>query len=118
VNEAQNQHNKANPEVARARAAKWKKDNPVRYKYREYKASAKKRGLLFPLTIKELGEIVNQPCHFCGTEEAGGIDRKDNSQGYFIENCLPCCQYCNRAKYTRTYDEFLEWVDRLTQFRK
>lgn len=118
VNEAQNGFNKKNPAVIRARAAKWKKDNPIRYKIREYKASAKKRGLAFPLTHEQVENLVTQPCHFCGTPSAGGIDRKDNSQGYLLENCLPCCQYCNRAKYTRTYDEFEGWIARLIEFRK
>lgn len=106
-----------NPESNRARASRWKRNNPLKHKYKEYKHSAKRRGLVFPLTIKVFEDIIKELCHFCGTKLAGGIDRKDNSQGYLIENCLPCCQYCNRAKYTRSYEEFKEWIDQLIHYQ-
>ncbi|KKM81786.1 hypothetical protein LCGC14_1326270 [marine sediment metagenome] len=106
-----------NPESNRARALRWKRNNPLKHKYKEYKHSAKRRGLVFPLTIKVFEDIIKEPCHFCGTKLAGGIDRKDNSQGYLIKNCLPCCQYCNRAKYTRSYEEFREWIDQLIHYQ-
>jgi hypothetical protein len=42
-----------------------------------------------------------------------GIDRKINSIGYVYENCLPCCEICNKAKGTRTYEEYIEWMNRI-----
>ena len=64
-------------------------------------------------------------CHYCGIEEKdffsiwgefyGGkkrgsileVDRKDNSQGYEIENCVLACALCNNAKSDKLqYDEF------------
>jgi arginine decarboxylase-like protein len=37
-----------------------------------------------------------------------GIDRWDNSRGYFADNVVPCCKDCNRAKSTRTPRDFVE----------
>ncbi|MGJ4945153.1 HNH endonuclease signature motif containing protein [Bradyrhizobium sp. HKCCYLS1011] len=41
-----------------------------------------------------------------------GIDRKDNGQGYTIENCVPCCSVCNHAKHTMGYEQFIMWISR------
>lgn len=46
-----------------------------------------------------------------------GIDRKDSSEGYHIENCVTCCKTCNFAKNNTPYDEFIQYLDRLTAFR-
>lgn len=29
-----------------------------------------------------------------------GLDRKDNSLGYIIDNVLPCCGDCNKVRNT------------------
>ena len=42
-----------------------------------------------------------------------GIDRVDNTRGYTLDNVVPCCFKCNRAKDTMTKEEFLEWVGRV-----
>jgi hypothetical protein len=39
-----------------------------------------------------------------------GIDRVNSSIGYNKENCVPCCDKCNKAKLAMTKEEFLEWV--------
>ena len=59
-------------------------------------------------------------CHYCGgnvvwafrirhKEYVGtNIDRKDNTLGYSVDNCVVCCGSCNRTKGDRyTYEEFL-----------
>jgi len=64
-------------------------------------------------------------CHYCGIKESdfrpiwgefyggkkrGGIlevDRKDNTKGYEIDNCVLACAVCNMAKSDKfTYEEF------------
>jgi 5-methylcytosine-specific restriction endonuclease McrA len=65
-------------------------------------------------------------CHYCQIDESdfrsiwgdsfyGGIkrggvleiDRKDNEQGYYPENCILACAICNMAKSDKfKYDEF------------
>jgi hypothetical protein len=41
-----------------------------------------------------------------------GIDRIDNSQGYIIDNVVPCCTKCNIAKGRQSIQEFKEWIYR------
>lgn len=42
---------------------------------------------------------------------------KDNSKGYTLENVVTCCKFCNYAKHTSTYEDFIKWLDRLVEFR-
>lgn len=39
-----------------------------------------------------------------------GIDRVDNSVGYVLSNCVPCCSTCNRMKGTMSSEEFKEKI--------
>ena len=47
-----------------------------------------------------------------------GIDRIDNTKGYTLENCIPCCWRCNQAKHDMEQREFLAWITRITLYRK
>jgi hypothetical protein len=47
-----------------------------------------------------------------------GIDRKNNANGYSRNNVVPCCSDCNYMKKAKSYKEFIEWLDRITAFRK
>ena len=102
--------------------------------YLEYKIGADKRGLDFDLTKEQFKILTKQNCHYCNVKPAqelvnrckklskeaqeygkyiyNGVDRKDNSIGYILENALPCCRICNRAKWTLGYDEFIEYIER------
>ena len=47
---------------------------------------------------------------FYGGTKRGGtleVDRKDNTKGYEIDNCVLACAVCNNAKSDKfTYEEF------------
>ena len=47
------------------------------------------------------------------TVSCNGIDRLDSAFGYTLENCVPCCKYCNTAKNTMLVSDFLSWVSRV-----
>ena len=102
--------------------------------YRRIENRAKKKGLVFDLSKEFVYELSQLSCYYCGCEpnqgkydyyEKGGSERKngsfiyngldriDNSKGYIVGNCAPCCFVCNRAKGTLTYEEFKSWVNRL-----
>jgi len=96
--------------------------------YRNYVYSAKRRNLSFELSFEQLLNLVQQNCHYCGSPPLNntgskrkkngdfiynGIDRKDNMKGYLMENCVTCCNICNRAKYKMSYNEFMEWISKL-----
>ena len=99
--------------------------------YSIYKSSASVRNLSFSLSKEDFKELTSSKCHYCGVlpykvyrswyakvpYTYNGIDRKDNSVGYDIDNCLPCCSVCNRAKHVLSYEEFESWLDRITKFR-
>lgn len=93
-----------------------------------YRHSAKQRGLEFLLTEDQFRSIVAKDCFYCGAvpkQESkvksknaptfiyNGIDRKNNTLGYTVDNSLPCCKYCNYAKFRHTHDEFIAWVKKI-----
>jgi hypothetical protein len=115
--------------------------------YNNFRSHAKMRGFDFELTMEQAEVLFKSNCYYCGIEPKqvkkhptgkinpnrkwilknyfvpggdyvyNGIDRKDNNKGYSLENCVPCCGRCNRAKDTTSYDEFLQYIDRLIQHR-
>lgn len=86
--------------------------------YNVLKKRANRRGIHFNLTYEQFFELYKVPdCHYCGgslnrkqsTEGYSrklytkgsseySLDRKDNSKGYTLENCVPCCPKCNFTK--------------------
>lgn len=115
--------------------------------YLEYKSNAMKRNLQFSITLEEFIQIVKQNCHYCNSEpknvnryfdkngqvylsrklaaktldnawaKANGIDRKNNDLGYILSNCLPCCVHCNKAKDVLDYEDFINYLNKLTTYR-
>lgn len=102
--------------------------------FRRVQFDARSRGLAFDVTIEQFARIIHQACHYCGSLDKNssqvilshsdgtsfktsyrynGIDRMDNALGYIVENCVPCCFVCNRAKREMPYDDFLEWISSL-----
>lgn len=104
--------------------------------YRNYQYNAKKRKLVFSLSIEEFKEITSSNCYYCQTSPNtksfndgktmttegkrnsiyiyNGIDRLDNLIGYIPENCVPCCAICNIAKGKMSLQEFESWVFRVS----
>jgi hypothetical protein len=95
-----------------------------------YIRGAADRNIPWELTDEEAFSLFEQDCHYCGAEPTvgstnrfngayphNGIDRKDSSQGYSVENCVPCCSQCNFLKLSMPYEEFAAWLDRLVEFR-
>lgn len=99
----------------------------ARYIWNGYKHSAKGRGYSFKLSESQIMEMVQADCYWCGCKPAvksfsalggsslacHGIDRRDNNLGYTPENCVPCCEQCNRAKLTYSEEQFKAWVKKL-----
>lgn len=100
--------------------------------YRAYKKSAEKRTYPFTLTLEQFKILTKSNCFYCGMAPStlattgnsfsnytyNGVDRKNNKLGYELENCVTCCKTCNLAKHTKTFDEFMEWINQLIKFRK
>lgn len=96
--------------------------------FNSYKRAARKRNLKFELSKEDFRKITIKNCYYCGGIPSNkfltsiynngayvynGIDRVDNMRGYVLDNCVPCCETCNKAKQTMSVDEFYEWIDRV-----
>lgn len=95
--------------------------------YQEYKKGAKRRNLDFLITKEEFLYITSKDCYYCGSSPSrvkepiggngnyifNGIDRKDNGKGYFMDNIVPCCSVCNRAKMASSHDDFMNWIKKV-----
>ena len=88
----------------------------IHYIAADYKRGAKKRNLVFALSIEQVQQLVDAPCFGCGTIPANGIDRIDSMQGYTPENVAPCCGICNVMKWDLTLEEFLAHVEKIQQY--
>ena len=81
--------------------------------YKTYVKGATTRNIEFRLSELEFSEIVQQTCYLCGLSDKNGIDRFDNSKGYLLENCRPCCGHCNLMKKDRTYESILRIAEHI-----
>lgn len=97
--------------------------------YSSYVRGAKKRKLIFQLSKTNFRKLITANCYYCGSVPANkqlsknhgdygefiynGIDRKDNSQGYIIENCVSCCKICNYMKQELSYYNFLKHIEKI-----
>lgn len=74
----------------------------VRRRYRELLHSARGRKLEVALTLDEYRQVTSSnACFYCGGDLpfiGSGLDRKDSSRGYCVDNVVPCCRLCNRIK--------------------
>lgn len=106
-----------------------KKDGSAdRLLYKNYMRKARKRGLVFDLTRNQFKILTESRCYYCGCEPCqvkdsnskwakpelyNGVDRADNSKGYLIDNCVPCCGPCNMAKYNQSQEVFLNHISKI-----
>ena len=92
-----------------------------------YKRHAKDRNISYELDRETFSNLIKCPCHYCGLPPSNlktmkngkdymfysGIDRVDSKLGYSNENCVSCCDVCNKAKLAVSKDDFLEWIKRV-----
>jgi len=106
-----------------------KKDGEAAFNalFADYRCQARKKGVSFDISKKEFKKIINSNCHYCNEEPSGirktqyntgyvkynGVDRVDSKKGYELENCVPCCKFCNIAKNNETLDYFINKVEKI-----
>lgn len=92
-----------------------------------YKRHAERRGFKWELNYSDVVDIIKKPCFYCGQKKSNikvtknckdgfkynGIDRTDSTFGYIKNNCVPCCNICNKAKMAMTKTVFLEWIKKV-----
>lgn len=96
-----------------------------RSRFAAIKATAKRRGVAFCLSFDEWYSLVRDgKCSYCNGPlelSGGGVDRKDGSRGYVLENCVACCNICNTVKMDNfSYEEMVrlgELIESIMQGR-
>lgn len=94
-----------------------------RNQYSKYIQGAKSRNLEFNLSYKEFVDLTQLNCFYCNSKPlkrwnvhggdfctGNGIDRIDSAKGYEINNVVPCCYECNRAKSNMSLDSFKKLI--------
>ena len=99
--------------------------------YKTYIRNAQVRNLIFDINFEDFIAISKLDCLYCGSPPLqilskkglrksivyNGLDRRDNAQGYTLENTVPCCKFCNFAKNVYSEEDFIGWINRLVKFR-
>ena len=100
--------------------------------YKKYMWAAKDRNIEFLLSKNDFVFLVESPCYYCGEIDirfgrqikekfsinVNGIDRVNNKMGYTAENCVSCCESCNRAKRMMSLKEFMFWIEKVYKHTK
>lgn len=124
----------ANPEIHRARTAKYRLENPEKAAAAKYKwlrekgrynrlvSRGKEREIEVSLTRDQYDTLVlGASCSYCMEplpKEGVGLDRIDNDKGYSLDNVLPCCGDCNYLRQDLlTPEETLQVVQFLAVLR-
>lgn len=88
------------------------------------------RNLSFNISLGHFEKITQENCYYCNIPPSNtttinngkrryvynGLDRKDNSVGYEINNIVSCCKKCNRAKSVMGENEFIEWIEKVYEY--
>jgi len=98
----------------------------IKYKYTDYKCCCKRksRTIAFELSLEEFTGFFDQNCYYCDRDpynitvnkgksyvyegKGMGIDRKVDSIGYTMSNCVPCCKECNMMKKSMNDKEYIK----------
>lgn len=92
--------------------------NSPKQRMASYRQGARKRDLVFELSIVDFENLVHCSCTYCGSKHNIGFDRIDNSIGYTKENCVPCCITCNRMKSNHNVQKWLFHMTKIIKFFK
>lgn len=67
--------------------------------------------MCWEINIDDYTVLLSNNCHYCHgklNETSVGLDRKDNSKGYTLDNVVPCCAACNTTRSDNyTYEEMV-----------
>jgi hypothetical protein len=101
----------------------------ARQAWNKLNANARSRNLACSLSFEDFINISKMPCYYCGEKPisgywenssykrdwhdpfiSNGLDRYNNKIGYDLDNVVPCCLRCNRAKNDMSISEWLEKI--------
>lgn len=104
----------------------------------KYRTRATKLNREFLLTKEEFRILTSDNCHYCGSSPIlystsvksnvskktiehskylyNGIDRINSSKGYTNDNCVTCCEMCNKAKRDISYEAFIIYLKQISKY--
>ncbi len=100
--------------------------------YKSYKQEAKVRKIEFDILEKDFYLLIQRNCVYSGhfptnirkskakikkEFKYNGLDRVDSNKGYILNNVVPCCKICNRAKSDLSEKDWEKYLKDLTDFR-
>lgn len=104
-----------------------------RVAYRGFLANAKIRNIEVSITELQWIALTSKPCAYCGeigsnetkpktgcygtTFKHNGIDRKNSDLPYTIENCVPCCKWCNKSKGCLQAEQFITLASKIVRYQ-
>ena len=97
-----------------------------------YRCAAENRSLNFDLTKDQFQKLTKQVCFYCGAKPTivyapnlpnggyvyNGVDRKNSSEGYNADNCVPCCKICNWMKNTYSVEDFISHCLAVVEYQR
>jgi hypothetical protein len=83
---------------------------------KRYKDGARHRSLAWELSDEQATWLIHQPCAYCGSGIAGGIDRAKNEYGYTVLNSVPCCWNCNAQKRAQTVKAYIVAINAASRY--
>lgn len=111
-------------------------DAQININFSNYKSKCKFKNWEFNLDKSEFKNFVLDNCYYCNQKPnqfrqdrckgeriidssflMNGIDRLDSNIGYNIDNCVSCCEDCNKAKRNLSYEQFLDLIKRIYEFK-
>ena len=92
-------------------------DARVIQRLNKFYENAKQRNLSVQLSEKEITDLFNSECYYCGDRPEGlcGVDRSDPRFGYLQNNVVAACTVCNFNKQSLSNDEFFAWVTKIAK---
>ena len=97
--------------------------------FEQYKLWAKTKNVEFDINENDFYKLTKKDCSYCGTspfavKNSGrnnfkssyiynGLDCIDSTKGYFLDNVVPCCKWCNFTKSDGLQKNFIEWVKKI-----
>jgi len=88
----------------------------------------KQRNMRFDISPYKFRQLTSQDCFYCGkppeqefknkakeptTYLYNGLDRVDNTKGYYLDNVVPACGTCNEMKSKMTLENFKEKIEKI-----
>ena len=94
----------------------------VHARFARGRRKAEEREIVWNITLSEYIDLIQKPCFYCGkslSEQTGhSLDRVYASEGYILQNVLPCCGDCNTIKSNLlTVDETFAVIKLIKQLR-